>query len=41
MNEVLPYPFFRRKRNEFPADNIENMRFPVNLLNFVGKLGKI
>lgn len=41
MNEMLAYPFLRCEGNEFPADNVENMRFPVNLLNFVSKPGKV
>jgi hypothetical protein len=41
MNKMLPDPFLRRKRNEFPAYDIENRWFPVNLLNFVSKGGKI
>jgi hypothetical protein len=41
MDEMLAHPFFGRERHEFPADNVENMRFPVNLLNFVTKSGKV
>lgn len=41
MDEMLAHPFLGREGNEFPADNVENMRFPVNLLNFVSKAGKV
>lgn len=37
MDKMLPYPFFGREGNEFSAYNVENMRFPVNLLNFISK----
>ena len=33
--EMLPDPFFRAQGNEFFSDNIENIRFPVYLFNFV------
>lgn len=41
VDEMLPDPFLGRQRDEFPADNVENMRFPVYLFNFMGKSGKV
>lgn len=41
VDEMLAHPFFGCERDEFPADNVENMRFPVYLFNFMGKTGKV
>lgn len=41
MDEMLAHPFLGCERDEFPADNVENMRFPVYLFNFMGKTGKV
>ena len=37
MHEMLPDPFFGRKHDVFPADQIVNVRFPVQVFNFVRK----
>jgi len=41
MHEMLPHPLLGREHDVLAANKVVNVRFPVQLLNFVPKGGKI